>query len=167
MEPQFMGLNSRSLLISGALAGVAIGLLSNLPLIACVNCLLFGWVWGGGIGSVYLYRHYENLAPVSNSQGLVLGALAGIIGAIIGSIASAIFGGLMSAFGVMVANSIGDAGNTISNFLLASGFHIFDLIRNIFIYGIIGAIGGVIATALIWKAPVGPTPPYNPPPAGN
>ncbi len=166
MDQKFMGLNTRSLLMSGAIAGVAMGILSNLPLIACLNCLLFGWVWGGGIGAVYLYRHYEKLPPVSNSQGLVLGAAAGIVGAIVGGIAAAIFGGLSAAFGALIANAIGDVGNTFSNILISTGFHFFDIIRNIFIYGIIGAIGGLIATALIWKAPATPTPPYNPPPTG-
>jgi hypothetical protein len=166
MEQQFMGLNTRSLLISGAIAGAVMGLLSNLPVVACLNCLLLAWVWGGGIGAVYLYRRYENQAAVTNTQGLVLGAVAGIIGAIVGGIASLVFGGLMASFVGLAANSIGDFGNLVSNTLLSTGFQFFAVIRNIFIYGIIGAIGGIIATALIWKTPGSSVPPYTPPASG-
>lgn len=141
------------------------GVLSNLPLIACLNCLLFAWVWGGGIAAVFLYRRSEKGAVVTNIQGLLLGAAAGIVGAIIGGIAAAIFGGLSAAFSALIANAVGDVGNTIGNILMSSGFVFFDVIRNIFIYGILGAIGGLIATALIWKAPIPPLPPYTPPPS--
>jgi MFS family permease len=166
MDQQFMELNTRSLLISAAIAGVAMGLFSNLPLIACLNCLLFGWVWGGGIGAVFLYRRSQKQAVVTNTQGLVLGAAAGIVGAIIGGIAAAIFGGLSAAFSNLLFNATGDIGNVVSGFILSTGFSFFEVIRNIFIYGIIGAIGGLIATALIWKAPTAPLPPYTPPPSG-
>ena len=166
MQQQFMGLNTRSMLIAGVIAGVVIGVLSNIPLISCLNCLLLAWVWGGGIGAVYLYRRYEHQLPVTITQGLVLGAVAGAIGAVVGGIAVIIFGGLTAAFAAMVANSIGDIGNIATNTFLSTGFRFFDVIRNIFVYGIFGAIGGLIATALIWKAPSTTVPPYTPPPSG-
>jgi hypothetical protein len=166
MDQKFMGLNTRSLLISGAIAGVAMGILSNIPLIFCVNCLLLGWVWGGGIFSVFLYRRSNRSEPVTVTQGLVLGAAAGVVGAIVGGIASLIFSGLSSAFTDLVVNSTGNIGSTVSGLIMSTGFSILDTIRNIFIYGIVGAIGGLIATALIWKVPTPPVPPYTPPPAG-
>jgi hypothetical protein len=88
------------------------------------------------------------------------------VGAIIGGITAIIFGGLSAAVSNLVFNATGDIGNTVSGFFLSSGFQILDVIRNIFIYAIIGAIGGLIATALIWKAPTPPLPPYSPPPSG-
>jgi hypothetical protein len=165
MNQQFMGLNTRSFIMSGLIAGVAMGLLSNIPLVACLNCLLFAWVWGGGIGAVYLYRRSEKQVQVTNTQGLVLGAAAGVVGAIIGGLAAAVFGGLTLGLRDMLASRIGDYASTMSSLLASTGFHILDVIRNIFIYGIVGAIGGVIATALIWKASSGSVPPYTPPPA--
>jgi hypothetical protein len=127
---------------------------------------LYAWVWGGGIAAVFLYRRSEKQAVVTNTQGLVLGAAAGIVGAIIGGIAAAIFGGLSAAFSDLVVNATGNIGSTVGGLLLSSGFSILGIIRDIFIYGIIGAIGGLIATALIWKAPTAPLPPYTPPPSG-
>jgi hypothetical protein len=166
MNQQFMGLNTRSLLISGGIAGVAMGLLSNIPLVNCLNCLLLAWVWGGGIGAVWLYRRSEKQAAVTNTQGLVLGAAAGIAGAIIGGIAAVILGSLNAAFWAFLGNLAGSGiGDTVRGFIVSSGFQILDIIRNIFIYGIIGGIGGLIATALIWKTPTPPLPPYTPPPS--
>ncbi len=166
MDQPFMGLNTRSLLFSGLIAGVAMGLLSQIPLVACVNCLLLAWVWGGGIGAVFLYRRYEKNITLSITQGLVLGVVAGVIGAVVGGIASAIFGGMSAAVTQLLDNAVGNNGSAFTGFFIASGFSIIRIFRDILIYGIVGAIGGLIATGLIWKAPMAPVPPYSPPPAG-
>jgi hypothetical protein len=166
MNQPFMGLNTRSLLLSGLIAGVAMGLLSQIPLVACINCLLLGWVWGGGIGAVFVYRRYEKNPPLSTTQGLVLGATAGVIGAVVGGFAAALFGGMTAAFTHALANLVGENGRSITNIFITSGFSLLRIIRDIFIYGIVGAIGGLIATALIWKAPMASIPPSTPPPSG-
>ncbi len=169
MNQPFMGLNTRSLLTSGLIAGVAMGLLSNIPLIACLNCLLLFWVWGGAIAAVFLYRRYEHEPPLTITQGLVIGGAAGIIGAVVGGIASLLLGGLTAAFAETIAAMSSDRGINIPNYLFSAGFSIIAVIRDIFVYAIVGAIGGLIATGLIWKAPaapVAPPPTYTPPPAG-
>lgn len=171
MDQTFVGLNSRSLLLSALIAGVGVGLLSHIPLIACINCLLFAWVWGGGIGAVYLYRRYEHQPFVNTTQGLVLGALAGVVGAIIGGIVAAMFSGLSVATSSFLQNLAGENGSQIPTFLLNSGFSLIGVFVNIIIYAIFGAIGGLIATNLIWKNPpagvMPPPPPYTPPPSGS
>jgi len=165
MNQPFMGLNSRSLVYSGLIAGVAMGLLSRIPLVACLNCLLLAWVWGGGIAAVYLYRRYEKNPVLSVTQGLVLGAAAGVVGAVVGGIAGAIFGGLNVVFMDALNNLIGSNGSSLTSLFLSTGFSLFGIFRDIVVYGIVGAIGGLIATALIWKAPMAPvTPSYTPPP---
>ena len=166
MNQPFMGLNTRSLVFSGLIAGVAMGLLSQIPLIACVNCLLLGWVWGGGILAVFVYRRYEKNPPLTITQGLVLGAAAGVIGAVIGGFAAAVFGGMTAAFSTVLAKMVGESGRSLTNIFISSGFSLLRIIRDIFIYGIVGAIGGLIATGLIWKAPLAAIPPYTPPPSG-
>ncbi len=166
MNQPSMGLNTRSLLVSGLIAGVLMGILSQIPLIACVNCLLLGWVWGGGIFAVFLYRRSEKNPPLSATQGLVLGATAGVVGAVVGGLAAILLGGLSAAFGQTINNLVGNSGSSLTSFFLSSGFDIFRIIRDVVIYGIVGAIGGLIATSLIWKAPVAPTPTYPPPPSG-
>ncbi len=163
MNQPTMGLNTRSLVYSGLIAGILMGILSQIPLVACLNCLLFAWVWGGGIASVFLYRRFEHNPTLSITQGLVLGAAAGVVGAVVGGIASLIFGGLSAAFSQMISNAVGDTGSSLTSFFISSGFSIFRIFRDVIFYGIVGAIGGFIATGLIWKAPVTPTPTYTPP----
>lgn len=168
MNQQFAGLNTRSLLIAGLIAGVAIGLLSSIPLISCVNCLLFGWVWLGGIAAVYLYRQNEHQLYLTTTQGIVIGALAGVVGAIVGGVVGLLLAGLSTAFSEMLTRLAGESGTVIPGFLLGAGASVFRIVLDVFLYAIFGAIGGIIATALIWKAPavMPPPPPYNPPPAG-
>src|SRR5512142_1911457 len=104
MNQTFAGLNQRALLLSVGIAGVVMGLLSHIPVIACLNCLLFAWVWGGAIFAVYLYRNNTNRLPLSNGQGAIIGALAGVVGAIVGGVVAAIFGGAAAAFNQVLNN---------------------------------------------------------------
>jgi hypothetical protein len=164
MNQSMMGLNQRSLLMSVIIAGVAIGLLSRIPVIACVNCLLMAWVWGGAIGAVALYRRYEHQPYLTISQGVLIGAAAGIVGAIIGGIVSLLFSGANAALMQTLSTYAGENGVSIPDFAFSAGFSIIGIFISIILYAIVGAIGGLIATGLIWKIPaaVPPPPPYNP-----
>jgi hypothetical protein len=168
MNQTMMGLNQRSLFMSALIAGVAIGILSKLPVIACVNCLLMAWVWGGAIGAVALYRRYEHQPYLTATQGLVIGAAAGIVGAIVGGIAGLLLGGVNAAIAQTLSSYAGENGVNVPNFVFSTGFTALSIITDIILYAVVGAIGGLIATALIWKAPatVPPPPPYTPPTAG-
>jgi hypothetical protein len=161
MNQSLMGLNQRSLVLSVVIAGVAIGLLSRIPLIACVNCLLMAWVWGGAIGAVALYRRYERQPYLSTTQGLVIGAAAGIVG----GIAALLFSGMNAAIMQALSSYANESGVSIPDFILGAGFSLFGILLDVVVYGVVGAIGGLIATALIWKAPaaIPPPPPYSPP----
>ncbi len=170
MNQSLWGLNQRSLVMSAIFAGIGIGLLSSIPLVACVNCLLLAWVWGGGIAAVGIYRRYENQTFLNTTQGAVLGAAAGIVGAIVGGIAGLLLGGVSAAAMQALNSYAGQSGVNIPGFLVGAGGSIIGTLVNIVIYAVVGAVGGLIATALIWKAPaaaVQPPPPYNPPPPGT
>lgn len=168
MNQPSMGLNQRSFLFAGLIAGLGIGLLSNIPIVNCLNCLLFAWVWGGGIAAVALYRQYEKQPFLNVTQGVLIGALAGAIGAVVGGIISLLFGGIGFAVSDIFRRIAGETGSSISGFFFSTGFNFLRLIGHIILYGILGAIGGLIATAFIWKAPLtpqAPPPTYNPPPS--
>ncbi|MGQ9815610.1 MAG: hypothetical protein ACUVR3_10765, partial [Candidatus Roseilinea sp.] len=77
-----MQLNTRSLLIAAGIAGVAMGILSSIPILSLGNCLLCGWVWGGAIFAVWLYKRNENSVTVTTGQGIVIGLVAALIGAV-------------------------------------------------------------------------------------
>ncbi len=157
-----MNVNSRSLLLAGVIAGAGIGILSKLPVIQCINCLLLAWVWLGGIAAVALYRNFEKTTYVNTQQGLIIGAVAGAIGAVIGAIVAAIFGGLNAAIMASINAATGGSTNVIPSFLVSTGFSFVGTIFDVITYAIFGAIGGLIATALIWKSPTTP-PTVNPP----
>ncbi len=65
------------------LGGLAIGLVSGLPVISIVNCCCCAGILGGGVFTYYLYRqeHTDAMIPLEASDGLILGIMAGVIGA--------------------------------------------------------------------------------------
>ncbi len=73
---------------SAFLGGVAIGLVSGLPVISIVNCCCCAGILGGGVFTYYLYRqeHTEDMLPLEASDGLILGIMAGVIGAFVQAI---------------------------------------------------------------------------------
>jgi len=162
-------MNTRSFLLAALLGGLIMAVLSNFPILNLVNCLLCAWVWVSGILAVYLYRRFEAANPaLSIGQGLALGAVAGLIGAVIGAIIGAIFGGLgLAAISSAVRNLPGydpSTMDTFANMIAGGGFSFFALCFNGVLYALFGAIGGLIGTALIWKAPAAlpPAPPAMP-----
>jgi hypothetical protein len=68
---------------SALFGGIAIGLISGIPVISLVNCCCCAGILGGGVFTYYLYReeHTEGMSPLESSDGLILGIMAGLIGA--------------------------------------------------------------------------------------
>jgi hypothetical protein len=78
-------MNNRSFILSALIAGAAIGVLANLPVLNIINCFLCLWVWAGGIVSIFLYRGFNHgKFDLTAARGAGLGALSGLIGAFIG-----------------------------------------------------------------------------------
>jgi hypothetical protein len=156
-----MGMNGRALLIAAGVAGVAMALLSSIPIVSFGNCLLCGWIWGGGIFAVWFYKRMNNGQAGSMGNAIVTGLLAGVIAAVVGSLISALMGGSRAAIEqalVQVQNQQGVQLPAGLVGLLTSG--IFTFLLLIVTYPIFGLIGGAIGGA-IWK----PTPPpYQQPP---
>jgi hypothetical protein len=156
-------MNSRSLFLASGIAGLIIGVLSGVPFINIVNCLLCAWVWGGGILAVYLYQRNEPTAlMVKPEQGALLGAIAGVIGAIIVSIISAILGGASNAMALSILQNNPQVQEQFGEYLpqLAAqgGFSLLGLMCSSVIYAAFGAIGGLIGAAVL-------KPKTSPPPA--
>jgi hypothetical protein len=63
-------------------AGLAIGVLSGLPIISLGNCLCCMWVVGGGALAVYLMQQKHPYA-VTAADGALVGLMAGAIGGIV------------------------------------------------------------------------------------
>jgi hypothetical protein len=159
-------MNTRSFLFATLIAGAAMGLLGNLPVLNLVNCLLCIWVWLGGALAVILYRRFQGGAPIPTpGQGAGLGALAGLIGAVVGfgvylltaAVTAPIMEGLIRALqvqGDLFPQPI-DSGGTL-------GGALFFLLVDLGLYPLFGALGGLITANMVKSRemrPAQPTPP--------
>jgi hypothetical protein len=156
-------MNTRSLFLSAGIAGLIIGVLSGIPFVNIVNCLLCTWVWAGGILAVYLYQRNEPTAlMVKPEQGALLGAIAGVIGAIVVTILGAIIGGAGNAALISMIQDNPQLqeqfGDYLGQLAVQGGFSLLGLMCNSVIYAAFGAIGGLIGAAVL-KPKASPPPP--------
>ena len=148
-------MNTRALLLSGLIAGVLMGILSEVPILSIANCCLCLWIWSGGIFAVYLYRRFDNtVGPTTITHGLLVGLVAGLVAAVIGTILAAIIGPIAWQFVNQVIISLQGSGMNLGPaadwFRSTSGFSFFELFTNLVFYSIFGLVGGILGT-LIFK----------------
>jgi hypothetical protein len=146
-------MNTRAFLLASLIGGASMAVLSNIPLVNLVNCLVCFWLWGSGILAVYLYNRFaKGETHASISQGLLIGLVAGLIGGLIGIF----FGWFTKAatqqtilrlmqnqemFG-MVPKSLTTAGGP---------FSIFGLFTNFILFPFFGMVGGLIGGTIFKK----------------
>ena len=112
-------------------------LVSNLPFVGFVNCLLCAGFWGSAIFAVWLYRRLEGtlVAGQSFRIGLLTGVLAGVLGFPLSFLGVSDLQDLMNEFGDG-AESVPLWGSVI--------FNLFGVIFNI-VFGMIGGwLGGLL-----------------------
>ena len=74
-----------SKLLPALYGGIIIGVIGAIPFVNFINCLCCAGVLFGGYMAVFFYRKdLPPALPLESSDGLALGALAGLFGAIIG-----------------------------------------------------------------------------------
>jgi len=143
-------MNTRAFWLSTLIAGVAIAIFGNLPVLNLINCALCVWVWIGGALSVVLYRYFQGGRPVvSAGQGAGLGALSGLIGAVLGAGVFLI----TSPLSVPMFNTLARALQVENEFYFENGLlgnvgsaFIF-LVIDAILYPLFGALGAMIAAA--------------------
>ncbi len=147
-------MNTRYLLISAAITGALSALLSLVPYVSLVNCLVCGWLWLGGIAAVWFYRQISGEA-VTSRNGLILGLVSGLFGAVVATLMSVFTRGgsssLPAAQIAQIEQQFGSQAVTILRALEdpATTFTI-GLVVNLVTYPLFGLIGGLIGAA-IWK----------------
>jgi hypothetical protein len=150
-----MSLNNRSLLIAAVIAGVLMAILSSIPIVHLVNCLLCAWLWLGGMFAVWYYKR-ENPSGVTPGQGALIGAAAGLIGAVLAAILGLIFGGAGMAAALEAQREVlGDAADQIIAMMAGGLGVLLTVIFNLVFYTLFGAIGGLIGAALFGKPKYG------------
>jgi hypothetical protein len=138
-------MNTRNLWIAAVSGAILTTLVSNLPFIGFVNCLLCGGFWGSAIFAVWLYRRLND--TLTAGQGVKIGALTGLLAGLLGFTLS--FIGLAGAQGFL--NSAqrflpADATQGMND-IPAWGTMVFNLLGVVFnvAFGTLGGwIGGIL-----------------------
>lgn len=139
-------LNNRSLLLSALVGALVMVVLSNVPLLNLINCVLCAGIWLGGMAAVWFYRR-QTAGPITTGQGALIGVVAGVIGALLSSIISSVFGADMMQ-SVMEADPSGQVRGALGGFVGGTTTFILSFLFNIILYPLFGAIGGAILAAL-------------------
>src|SRR5215203_3401864 len=147
------------------LAGVAIGVLSSLPIISMGNLCCCAWVVFGGALAAYLLQQ-NHPAPLSPGDGAVAGLMAGVIGAVAGSVlsigVSLAAGPYQSQMIDWILNSSRDLppearsvleemrGGVMGGALAGIGF-VVGLVFSLVVYSIFGLLGGLLGAVMFRK----------------
>ncbi len=177
-------MNRENMFKPALIGGVALGVLSALPVIGAFNCFCCAWVIGGGILAAHLYVK-DSPTAVTLGNGVLLGLITGVIGALVDTIFSIPLHMAMSGVGMGVAEQLREMAEEIPNMppearellrsMAAGGVGIgsvlffFSALFKLFIYGIVAMLGGVLGVALFEKRTPGARgpgdmPTYQPPP---
>ena len=157
------------------LAGVAIGVLTALPIINIVNLCCCAWVVFGGALAAYLMQQ-NHPAPVNAGDGAIVGLMAGAAGAVVGSIINIPLSMAMGPFSMEMLDRVLQntqdmppevraifeqwRSNMMSGAAIGAAF-VFSLFFSLCVYSVFGLLGGLLGTVLFKKN----TPPPPPPPA--
>ena len=79
-------------LLPALYGGIIIGVISGTPFLHYVNCLCCAGILFGGLMSVFFYKQNltSEMPPLTSSDGVLLGTLAGVFGAIVSLVIAAI-----------------------------------------------------------------------------
>jgi hypothetical protein len=155
------------------LAGVAIGVLSSLPVVNLANLCCCAWVLFGGALASYLMQQ-NHPAPITAGDGATVGLLAGVVGAVAGTLISIPISVAMGPFQADMVERVlqsardmpPEARDILENMQTgpAIGVGLFFSFLAMLVAGcFFGLIGGLLG-ALIFKKDLPPVVPPPPPP---
>jgi hypothetical protein len=162
-------------LLPALYGGIIIGVISGTPLLNIVNCLCCAGVLFGGLMSVFFYNKSltAEMSPLTSSDGIQLGALAGVFGAIASSvIAALIFFTVGNIGGKMMLQLLSgfidklppDAVAQMEQSVMQGSFSPMTIIVSFIISVPFGLLGGLIGYAIFkQKGGIEVQPPPQPP----
>ncbi len=172
-------MNQEAMLKPALVGGVALGVLSALPVVSAVNCLCCAWVIGGGILAANLYVKASPIT-VTLGRGVALGLLTGVIGAIVDTVFSVPLHMVLAGMGMGIAEQLREALGQVPNlppetrdavYSILSGegsvgllFIVLGGLIKLLIYGPMAMIGGAIGVAIFEKRSPGSGSAQAPPP---
>jgi hypothetical protein len=158
--------------------GIVMAAISAIPFVSIINCFCCAGVMLGGFLAVFFYQKDLTIQmPLTNSDALKLGALAGVFGAVIGTVLSAL---IMAAFGDVSRQVIMDIIRGFEDQMppgtmeqieqsmeQSAGMGFMSLLISFFssiiIDPLFGLLGGLIGYS-VYKPKPGVQPPMTPPP---
>jgi len=163
------------------LAGVAIGVLSSLPVVNLANVCCCAWVIFGGALAAYLMQQ-NHPAPIDAGDGALVGLLAGVFGGLATSLLSIPIAMAMGPFQAQLIEGMLERARdippewrtTIEGMRGGAALGIMTVLSTLVMLvvgSIFGLIGGVIGALMFRKnippPPPPPLPPFPPPPSGD
>jgi hypothetical protein len=150
------------------MGGVAMGVLSALPIISAGNLCCCLWVVTGGVLAAYLFQQ-DRTAPITPADGALVGLLAGLVGALVQSLVSIPVDLLIGPFEQTIRQRVlemgtlppevrdvlerygrsGVTGGTMGAAIYIIG-RLVGLMAGLFIGGMFSTLGGLLG-ALIFK----------------
>jgi uncharacterized membrane protein YeaQ/YmgE (transglycosylase-associated protein family) len=155
------------------LAGVAIGVLSALPIINIANLCCCAWiVFGGALASYLMQQNYP--APIAAGDGAIVGLLAGVVGAFVGTLISIPLAIAMGPFQAQIFERVlegardlpPEAREVLEGWSTGSALGVglfFNLLVMLFAGCLFGLIGGLLGALIFKKNTPPPLPPPIPP----
>lgn len=159
-------------------SGLAIGVLTALPVVNIVNLCCCAWVVFGGALAAYMMQQ-NHPAPISAGDGAIVGLMAGAAGAVIGTIIALPIAMAMGPFQVEMMERVLESSRDlppevrawfeqwqsgmVTGATIGIGF-IFSLFLSLCLYSVFGLFGGVIGALMFQKNT--PPPPPSPPVSG-
>ncbi len=144
--------------------GIIMGVLSATPFLSFINCLCCAGFLFGGFMSVYFYNKEltAEMEALSSSDGMALGACAGLWGAaisgIIGGLLFLVFGNIANEAGMQMMESMGildqmppEVLNEVERSMVEQGFSLIGLAAGFIISPLFGLLGGLIGYAVFRK----------------
>jgi hypothetical protein len=139
-------MNNRAMLLAALVGALVMVVLSNVPVLNLINCLLCAGIWIGGIVAVWFYRRQTGQS-LTAGQGAIVGIVAGLIGAAVSSILATVLGGnaLQSA---IEADPTGQVRSVMGGLIGGTASFLVSFLINIIFYPLFGAIGGAAYAAM-------------------
>lgn len=158
-------------LVPAIYGGVIIGVISGIPFLNFINCLCCAGVLLGGFLAVFFYKNdLTAQTPLTNSDALSVGALAGFFGAIISTLLSAVLiysvgnlageamydlvEGLYDKMGILDQMSPDQLEQLET--MKASELSPFSILSTFILYPLFGLLGGLIGYAMYKPKPGAP-----------
>lgn len=142
--------------IPALIGGVFAGILSGIPFINCLCCL---WIIVGGIMAAYFLTK-NSPAPLSASDGAIVGVFAGIIGAVVEFLISIPLNPINEAIYRDMMNKITEYTEDVPEWwgsMMEGGwetsipFILIGLVINVVAFSVLGALGGIMGVSLFKK----------------